>query len=106
MISTILFKKLLYMFKKNKQYSSVIVRGSLFRAISFLATVLISFYMMPQIVKALGDRWYGMWTLVGTIIGYYGLLDFGLSSAVQTYIARALGKNDHQEIEILISTAF
>ena len=62
--------------------------------------------MMPLIVRSLGDRWYGMWTLVGSIIGYYGLLDFGMASAVQTYIARALGKDDHAEIEILVSTAF
>jgi O-antigen/teichoic acid export membrane protein len=37
-------------------------------------------------VHNLGDRMYGLWALAGAFIGCYGLLDLGLSSAVQRHI--------------------
>jgi O-antigen/teichoic acid export membrane protein len=52
----------------------------------------ISFFMMPFLVRNLGDRMYGIWTLVGSVLGYYGLIDIGLSSAVVRFISRAVRK--------------
>ncbi|HEY6938283.1 MAG TPA: hypothetical protein VI424_14085, partial [Terriglobales bacterium] len=52
--------------------------ASAFRVLSFFATTAVSLLMMPFIVHTLGDRIYGLWALVATLLGYYGLLDFGL----------------------------
>jgi len=71
----------------------------------FLAAIS-SLLLMPFIVHHLGDRLYGFWTLVGVFIGYYGLLDFGFSSAVSQYICLALGKNDPDECRAVFNTAF
>ena len=61
--------------------------------------------MMPFLIHSLGDRMYGIWALVGAFIGYYGLLDLGISSAVARFISRALGKDDHAEMNIIINTS-
>jgi len=79
--------------------------GSALQVFTFLATVLVTFFMMPFVIHALGDRMYGFWTLVGTFIGYYGLFDFGLGSAVSRHIAGAIGQKDMAECNRVFSTA-
>ncbi|MCF6290810.1 MAG: oligosaccharide flippase family protein [Desulfobacterales bacterium] len=83
-----------------------LIKGSTLQVTGFVIKLGISFIMMPLIIHSLGDRHYGAWVLVGTFIGYYGLLDLGLSSAVTRYVSRALSRNDHQEINLVASSAF
>ncbi len=73
-----------------------LTRASAFRVLSFFVTTAVSLLMMPFIVHTLGDRMYGLWALVGTLLGYYGLLDFGLTPAVCQHIAAALGRGDQE----------
>ncbi|HEV2115207.1 MAG TPA: oligosaccharide flippase family protein, partial [Terriglobales bacterium] len=70
--------------------------ASAFRILSFFVTTAVSLLMMPFIVHTLGDRMYGLWALVATLLGYYGLLDFGLTPAVCQHIAAALGRGDRE----------
>ena len=60
---------------------------------------------MPFVVRMLGDRMYGLWILVGTFVGYYGLVDLGLSSAVNRFMAKAAGAGDHDECNRVYNTA-
>jgi O-antigen/teichoic acid export membrane protein len=61
--------------------------------------------LMPLIVHHLGDRIYGFWSLAGAFIGYYGLLDLGLSSAVSQYLCIAIGRKDTAESRAVFNTA-
>ncbi len=83
-----------------------LLRGSSLRTLNLVLSVLISFFMMPYLVHTLGDQAYGIWVVAGTLIGYYGLFDFGLSSAVTRFISRAVGQDDQKEISEITSTAF
>ncbi len=83
----------------------LLLRGSAMRAFLLIANVFVAFYMMPFVIHAVGDRWYGMWTLVATFMGYYGYLDFGLSMATQRFIAGAIGRRDHDEVNRLVTTS-
>jgi len=65
----------------------------------------VGFFLTPFVIHHLGDRMYGLWVLVGTFIGYYGLLDLGLGNAITRYVARALGKGDREECGTVFSTA-
>ncbi|MFI5360981.1 MAG: lipopolysaccharide biosynthesis protein [Elusimicrobiota bacterium] len=83
-----------------------LIKGSIFRNLDLCGTLGATFFMTPLIVHSLGDRMYGFWALVGTFIGYYGLLDFGLSTAAARYISKSLGKGDIQELNSVANTAF
>jgi len=83
-----------------------LIRGSAVKSLSFVVSIIISFFLMPFLISSLGDRTYGIWTLVGTFLGYYGLLDIGLSSAVGRFISRAVGRNDADDVRRTISTSF
>jgi O-antigen/teichoic acid export membrane protein len=60
---------------------------------------------MPFIVHRLGDRLYGYWSLVGAVLGYYGLLDLGIVSAVQFQVAKAVGEGNPESANRSISTS-
>jgi len=61
---------------------------------------------MPFVIHNLGDRWYGIWVLVGGFMGYYGLLDFGITSATNRFIAMHIGRNEPEEVNIAFNTSF
>ena len=61
--------------------------------------------MMPFLVGKLGDEWYGIWTVLGSLIGYYYLLDFGLATAVTRYITQYISKNDNDNANSVINTS-
>ena len=82
-----------------------LIKGSLLRNLEFFIMVAVTFVMTPFIVKTLGDRMYGFWSLVATFIGYYGLLDFGLTSAISRFISRAIGRDDLDDIRKVASTS-
>lgn len=79
--------------------------GSALRGINLVAQVVVAFFLTPFIVHSLGDHLYGFWALVGTFIGYYGLLDLGLGAAVSRYAAAAAGKGDREEYGKVFSAA-
>src|SRR5436190_17042547 len=42
-----------------------------------LASVLITFFVSPIVVAALGDERYGVWAIVMSMTGYLGIADLG-----------------------------
>lgn len=83
-----------------------LIKGSFLKSLELVLQLAFSFIMTPIIVHSLGERMYGFWILIGTFIGYYGLLDLGLSTAVARYVARAVGKYDEKEINHFVNTSF
>src|ERR1700692_858837 len=79
--------------------------GSAVRGFNLVANAAASLLLMPFIVHKLGDHMYGIWTLVATFVGYYGLIDLGLSSAVNRYLSGALGSGDQEECNRIVNTA-
>src|SRR5688572_24904937 len=53
-------------------------RTALVNAIAYVIGVIVSFVQAPFLIHRLGDERYGVWTLIGTVTGYYGLLDVGV----------------------------
>ncbi len=86
--------------------AKILLKGSLFRTLLFFTNIITGFIMMPFILHSLGDRIYGLWAIIGSLLGFYGLFDIGLSSATQRYISRALGERNSREINTIASTSF
>ncbi len=83
-----------------------LVKGSALRMFEFFATALVTLAMTPFVIHSLGDVIYGLWVFVGSFLGYYGLMDFGLISAVKRYITRAVGTKDYLEVNKVVTTVF
>lgn len=82
-----------------------LVSGSAYRVGLRVARSAVSLFLAPFIVLTLGDEMYGIWALVGSFMGFYGLLDLGLAAAVNRYVSVALGAQDREGASRVISTA-
>jgi O-antigen/teichoic acid export membrane protein len=71
----------------------------------FVFTVAITFFQSPFIVRTLGNTNYGIWVLVGSLVGYLGLLDFGVRAAVTRYVAKLHADEADTDASKLVSTA-
>src|ERR1700687_1964561 len=60
---------------------------------------------MPFILHRLGDENFGLYVLVGAVIGQGALLDFGIVAAVIKYVAEHRAQGDHDRMQSLIATA-
>ena len=82
-----------------------LTKGSILRITEFFAVAIVTLMMTPFVLRSLGDSMYGLWIFIGSFLGYYGLMDLGLSSAVQRFLSRAIGTSDTQESNKIINTA-
>ncbi|TAL94171.1 MAG: flippase [Paraburkholderia sp.] len=78
-------------------------------AINFFGLVLptfVSLVTVPAYIKVLGVERYGVISLVWTLIGYFGILDLGMSMAAQNHISKARASNDDEECARVFWSAF
>jgi O-antigen/teichoic acid export membrane protein len=83
---------------------TLLVRGSALSVLTLIASVAVGFFLMPFLIHALGDRWYGMWALIGSITSYYALLDLGLTSAVNRSLTQAIARAENTNANAVIVT--
>lgn len=74
-----------------------LVSGSSSSVLKMVTMAAIGFFLMPFTIHKLGPEQYGIWAIAVTFIGYYTLMDLGLSGAVFTHMAYAFGQEDHEE---------
>lgn len=67
--------------------------------------IVVGFLLTPFIISHLGKTGYGIWTLIGSFLGYYGLLNLGVDSALLRYVARYAEQGDKKGLNETISTA-
>jgi O-antigen/teichoic acid export membrane protein len=84
---------------------ALLVRGSILRVLVLAAGMAVGLFLMPFLIHGLGDRWYGIWTLVASITAYYTLLDFGITRAATRYLAQAVSLEEVTGARSVIVTA-
>jgi O-antigen/teichoic acid export membrane protein len=78
-------------------------------SINFIGLILptfVSLVTVPAYIHALGVERYGVVSLVWTLIGYFGILDLGMSMAAQNHISKALASGDAAESARVFWSAF
>jgi O-antigen/teichoic acid export membrane protein len=91
--------------RKNSSVGRKLLSGSLLQAGGQIVSAFAAFFVMPFVVHHIGDRLYGFWSVACAIIGYYALLDLGLSSAISQYICIAIGRKEQGECRLIFNTA-
>ncbi|GAA5218529.1 lipopolysaccharide biosynthesis protein [Corallincola platygyrae] len=65
----------------------------------------ITFVMTPVIVLNLGNYDYGIWEIIGSVLGYMGMLDLGLKPTISRFAARYNAQQDRESMTKVYSTA-
>lgn len=82
------------------------VASSLARTLETVVAIITGLIMMPLMIRILGENLYGIWIVIGSIVGSLYLFDIGMSSSVTRYIAYALSQKDRRRASQVMSTAF
>jgi O-antigen/teichoic acid export membrane protein len=82
-----------------------LVRSSLARVSHSLTVTFVAFFMMPFLVHTLGERWYGIWVVIGNLAGNYYLLDLGLAAAVTQFVSKHAASGDTEAQNVVVNTS-
>ena len=82
----------------------LIVRGIYLNYLYLFVGFILSFFLTPIILQYLGQSAYGLWVIFGSIVGYFGLLDFGMNVATIKYTAEYHARNEQENLNKHIST--
>lgn len=67
--------------------------------------ILVGIFLSPFILHRLGDTAFGIWVLIFSVTGYYGIFDFGIRSSIIRYVSKYTATRDVEEVNRLINTA-
>jgi len=67
--------------------------------------IVVGVFLSPFILHRLGDTAFGLWVLIFSLTGYYGIFDFGIRSSIIRYVSKYTATHDVQEVSGLINTA-
>src|ERR1700730_3730695 len=69
------------------------------------ANILMGVFLSPFILHRLGDTAFGIWVLIFSVTGYYGIFDFGIRSSIIRYVSKYTATQDIEEVSRLINSA-
>ncbi len=67
--------------------------------------VVIGIFLSPFILHHLGDAAFGIWVLIFSLTGYYGLFDLGIRSSVVRYVSKYTATGDQEKLTQFVNTA-
>ena len=68
------------------------------------ANVAIGIFLSPFILHRLGDAAFGIWVLIFSITGYYGIFDLGIRSSIVRYVSKFSATDDRENLARVINT--
>lgn len=72
---------------------------------AFIIGTAITFVLSPFVVHSLGDVRYGLWGVIGSVVGYLGLLDLGVHVGVTRFVAHHNATGDQAAVNRVVTTA-
>jgi O-antigen/teichoic acid export membrane protein len=67
--------------------------------------IVVGIFLSPFILHRLGDTAFGIWVLIFSITGYYGLFDLGIRSSVVRYVSKSVATDSKEDLTKLINTS-
>jgi O-antigen/teichoic acid export membrane protein len=83
----------------------ILVRNTILSFSTQGIPILIAFFAIPLIIKGLGNERFSILTLIWAVIGYSGLLDFGMGHALTQLVSKKLGTGDTKDLQTVVCTA-
>lgn len=83
----------------------VLARNVCSNWIGFAVHGLITFFLTPFILDAIGGTQYGIWVLITSLTGYYGLLTMGIGAGTTQQLTKAVAEENSHRVNQLASSA-
>ena len=83
---------------------SQLKKGALLSYLTIFLTNGIGLVLTPFMIHELGDSEYGLYTLIGSLIGYISVLDFGLNNTIIRFVSKYRALEDKKGEENFLAT--
>ena len=80
--------------------------GAILSYFNIFLTVLVGLVLTPFIIRSLGKEEYGLYTLIGSFVGYISIMDLGLNNTTIRYVAKYRATNDKKGQENFLATIY
>ena len=80
--------------------------NSLSNLLRYGVLIVLSFILTPFVVRTLGDSLYGFWIILLSFVGYAGILELGVQTAVVKLVGQHRGAADAEKLSRLLGSAF
>ena len=81
------------------------LRNTVWNYIGFAVNLAVNLLLFPLAIARMGDAATGVWLLIGSVSGYMGLLQLGLSPAMCQFASAHIARGDHAALRRTVSTA-
>lgn len=87
------------------------VTGSVKRSVlaswaAHVVSLMIGFFLMPFVIKTLGDSYYGSWVFINSFASYAGLLYLGFGDTISRYVAKYHSEGRPEQVNAISSLVF
>ncbi len=72
---------------------------------SLAINVLVGIFLSPFILHHLGDSAFGIWVLIFSVTGYYGLFDLGIRSSIIRYVSKYTATEERDKLTRFVNTS-
>jgi O-antigen/teichoic acid export membrane protein len=83
-----------------------LARNGAWSAGAFLAGAMVAFVLRPHLIGWLGTTTFGVWLIVSSLTGWFGLADAGVRPAVVHYVASHDARGDWETVNRYVNSAF
>ncbi len=85
---------------------NILLQGVSSKSVSIGTAIVCSVIMAPLLISHLGSESYGLYAVLGSVMAYLFVLDFGSGLAVPKYVAEYRARKDIEGLRRLISSFF
>lgn len=93
----------------SRRSKDVLIRQRILRSaatsyVGRIVTMVTWLLLTPFLLHQLGPSQYGLWVLIGSVVGYGALLDLGLGGAIVKYVAQHSARGERSQAEQTVAT--
>lgn len=93
-------------FISGGERSVKVKRHIVFSFLLKIASILITFLLVPLTLHYLGTAQYGIWITLSSILGWIGFFDIGLGNGLRNKFAEAMARSDYSLARTYVSTTY
>ncbi|MGD0059946.1 MAG: oligosaccharide flippase family protein [Verrucomicrobiia bacterium] len=82
-----------------------VFRNSSLEMISKVVGIAAGIFLSPYLIHSLTKETYGLWVLIGSVVGYFGFTDFGVRIATGRLVAYYRARQDAAKVNHTINTS-
>ena len=79
--------------------SSQFKKGLFFNYLNTAIGFVIMLVVVPMALRSLGEEGWGLYELIGSLVGYLHMLEFGMSGTITRYVAKFHAENDKERCD-------